>query len=105
MSTTAFEEMKSVFEEFKVQNDKLQAEIQTQGTATQEQKNLVEQLNNRLDEIETKLNRPAFGSNPTEIKDDAHKESSFCWFEKYCIRKRLHTRSEKMVNKQFFVES
>ena len=62
MSKQILEEIKTVFEQFKRKNDEMEKEVKKYGEATQELKNTVSKLNERLDELETQLNRPAVGN-------------------------------------------
>jgi HK97 family phage major capsid protein len=56
-----FEEMRNTWEEMKSANEKRDDEIKKFGTATQETENLVKKLNDRIDELESKLQRPGAG--------------------------------------------
>lgn len=61
----ALEEMKGLFEQFKQTNEQREQEIKKYGDALADTKEKLEKMNAKLDELETKLNRPAQG----ETKD------------------------------------
>jgi HK97 family phage major capsid protein len=77
MSTQLLNEMKSVFEQFKEKHSQLETEVKRYGEASQETKDVLDRLNDRLDELETKMSRPALGSNMQTGQVETEHEKAF----------------------------
>jgi HK97 family phage major capsid protein len=69
--------MKSVFEQFKEKHSQLESEVKRYGDASQETKDMLDRLNNRLDELETKMSRPTLGSNMQTGQVETEHEKAF----------------------------
>jgi HK97 family phage major capsid protein len=69
-------ELKGLFEEFKQTNDQREAEIKKYGEALSSTVEKLEKMNSRMDELETKLNRPAQGENK-EVDPNIEKKRAF----------------------------
>lgn len=72
----ALDELKGLFEEFKRVNDQRESEIKKYGDALAETVEKLEKINSRMDELETKLNRPAQGENK-EVDPNIEKKRAF----------------------------
>lgn len=91
MNTIA-EEMKSVFEDFKQINERHEKEMKKYGDATQETKDALQKINDeltelkkvneRMDDLETKMNRPPLGSLDQSKSNPQHTMQKKV-FEKY----------------------
>lgn len=77
MSTQLLNEMKSVFEQFKEKHSQLETEVKRYGEASQETKDVLDRLNDRLDELETKMSRPTLGSNMQTGQVETEHEKAF----------------------------
>jgi HK97 family phage major capsid protein len=77
MSTHLLNEMKSVFEQFKEKHSQLESEVKRYGDASQETKDMLDRLNDRLDELETKMSRPTLGSNMQTGQVETEHEKAF----------------------------
>jgi len=69
-------ELKGLFEEFKQTNDQREAEIKKYGEALSSTVEKLEKMNSRMDELETKLNRPAQGENK-EVDPEVERKQAF----------------------------
>lgn len=69
-------ELKGLFEEFKKVNDQREAEIKKYGDALADTKEKLEKMNARMDELETKFNRPAYGETK-EVNPETEKKQAF----------------------------
>ncbi|MCK9519437.1 MAG: phage major capsid protein [Dehalococcoidia bacterium] len=72
----ALVELKGLFEEFKQTNDQREAEIKKYGEALSSTVEKLEKMNSRMDELETKLNRPAQGENK-EVDPEVERKQAF----------------------------
>lgn len=75
------EEIKGLFTQFQAKNDEMLAEIKKTGSASQELKNQVDALNERIDELETKGKRPVLGGEST-VQADETKAAFLEWARK-----------------------
>ena len=58
-----YEQMHQTFHQFKAKNDEAIDEVKKYGSSLQETTNIVDGLNDRISELETKLARPALVGN------------------------------------------
>lgn len=79
MSATV-DEIKSLFDQFKAANDARLAEIERDGHAAQELTNKVDRLNDALEAIENRLNRPVMP--PTKPAEDGYTKAFNLWMRK-----------------------
>jgi len=78
------DELKGLFEEFKKVNDQRESEIKKYGEALSETSEKLEKMNARMDELETKLNRPSQGENKEADPEVGRKQA----FDQY-LRKGI----------------
>lgn len=79
---TLAEELKSVFEQFKETNEQKSAEISKLGDETKETRNKMEKMNDRMDELETKLSRPKVQATEKQEIESEYKKAFLDWFQK-----------------------
>lgn len=72
----ALDELKGLFEEFKKVNDQRENEIKKYGEALSETTEKLEKMNARMDELETKLNRPGQGETK-DVDPEVEKKKAF----------------------------
>ena len=63
------DDLQSTFHEFKKVNDKMLGDVEELGKARSEDVEKLDKINNRLDEVETKMNRPSVG--PSSASPDS----------------------------------
>ena len=85
-------ELKGLFEEFKKVNDQRETEIKKYGDALADTKEKLEKMNARMDELETKFNRPAYGETK-EVDSNIEKKQAF---EQY-LRKGIVPADKKAL--------
>jgi HK97 family phage major capsid protein len=76
-------EMQEVFHEFKHIHKRLQDEVKTIGEETKETRNILEKINDRQDELETKWNRPKLQTaDVPEVKNAEYEKAFIKYFTK-----------------------
>lgn len=76
------DELKSVFEEFKVVNEEKSTEIKKFGQEISMTREKMDRMHSRLDEIETKLNRPRIQAPETNQVQSEYTKAWLDWFKK-----------------------
>jgi HK97 family phage major capsid protein len=92
-------EMQKTWSAFKDRNDLIEAEVKKYGTATQEAQNILNKVGDRLDSIETKMNRPGVG--PSASKDEEIVAQEKYDLNRY-LRKGIFPESRKAAGDPFF---
>jgi HK97 family phage major capsid protein len=85
-------ELKGLFEEFKNTNNQREAEIKKYGDALSDTTEKLEKMNARMDELETKLNRPSQGENKEADPEVERKQA----FDQY-LRKGIVPTDKKAL--------
>jgi HK97 family phage major capsid protein len=88
----ALVELKGLFEEFKQTNDQREAEIKKYGDALSDTAEKLEKMNSRMDELETKLNRPGQGETKEADPEIERKQA----FDQY-LRKGIVPTDKKAL--------
>lgn len=76
------DDLKSTFHEFKKLNDKMLGDVEELGKARSEDVEKLDRINNRLDEVETKMNRPAVSPSTSNVEPDEAKAHFNEWLRK-----------------------
>ena len=76
------EELVSVFHEFKAINEQKSEELKKIGEETKETRNVLEKLHDRMDSVETKLNRPKLQSGEMPESQSDYSKAWLKWFTK-----------------------
>jgi HK97 family phage major capsid protein len=75
------DDLQKTFHEFKKVNDKMLGDVEELGKARSEDVAKLDKINNRLDEVETKMSRPSVGPSTSTPEPDGGKEAFFGWLK------------------------